>query len=170
MSFHVPEAARNTTHPQLRTTNADGNNGAFSLESPEPGWRLALICSDGTEAPKMPRWEHVSVHAYREQRVEVVGLLGRGSKPGLKQRTPTWKEMAYVKDLCWDGEDVVMQLHPKRSEYVNNHPHVLHLWRPVGFEIPTPPSIFVGTLAPFDANDVERAEEIWRRQNADIVR
>jgi hypothetical protein len=62
-------------------------------------------------------------------------------------RTPTWREMSYVKDLCWDGEDVVMQLHPKRSEYVNNHPHVLHLWRPVDAEIPTPPSIFVGVLA-----------------------
>jgi hypothetical protein len=54
--------------------------------------------------------------------------------------------MAYVKDLCWDAEDVVMQLHPRKSEYVNNHPHVLHLWRPVDVEIPTPPSIFVGVL------------------------
>jgi len=52
--------------------------------------------------------------------------------------------MAYVKDLCWDDEDVVMQLHPRKSEYVNNHPHVLHLWRPRHEMIPTPPSILVG--------------------------
>lgn len=64
---------------------------------------------------------------------------------GPTMRTPTWKEMVYIKDLCWDGEDVVMQLHPRKSEYVNNHPHTLHLWRPIGQEIPTPPSIFVGT-------------------------
>lgn len=146
--FHVPESARNTTHPQLGTTAASGNNGAFDLESPEPGWRLALICSDGTEAPDMPdwQWEHVSVHAYREQRIEVVGLLGRGSKPGLKQRTPTWKEMSYVKRLCWDGDDVVVQFHPRESEYVNCHPHVLHLWRPTTKQIPTPPAILVGPL------------------------
>jgi len=137
MSFHVPEAARNTTHPQLGSTSADGNNGAFYLESPEPGWRLALICSDGTGAPPFAVWEHVSVHAFRS---------GTREFSGAKTRTPTWKEMAYVKDLCWDAEDVVMQLHPRKSEYVNNHPHVLHLWRPVDVEIPTPPSIFVGVL------------------------
>ena len=37
MSFHVAELARNTTHPTLGTSRADGNNGAFDLESPEPG-------------------------------------------------------------------------------------------------------------------------------------
>jgi hypothetical protein len=144
MSFHVPELARNTTHPQLGTTSADGNNGAFDIESPEPGWRLALICSDGIG------WDHVSVHAYR-------GV-------GRQQRTPNWREMSYVKDLCWDDEDIVMQLHPRRSEYVNNHPHVLHLWRPTRAAIPTPPSFTVGiasagTLSPIDPEAFRKAEE-----------
>lgn len=131
MSFHVPETARDTTHPILGTTSENGNNGAFHLESPEPGWRLALICSDGSEARDVSdwQWEHVSVHAYR----------GDG-----RQRTPTWKEMCYVKRLCWDGDDIVMQLHPRESEYVNCHPNVLHLWRPLNATIPTPPSILVG--------------------------
>ncbi len=128
MSFHVPELARNTDHPMLGTSASDGNNGAFEIESPEPGWRLMLICSDGGE------WEHVSIHAYRGQ-----GVLSKG-----QQRTPNWREMVYVKDLCWDDEDVVMQLHPKKSDYVNMHPHTLHLWRPLAAEIPTPPSVFVG--------------------------
>lgn len=130
--FHVPELARDTTHRILRTTSTDGNNGHFVVESPEPGWQLSLICSDCTDpvavASGWPRWEHVSVSA-------------RNSKTA---RTPTWKEMCYVKRLCWDPEDVVMQLHPKESEYVNCHPHVLHLWRPLDAEIPTPPSVFVG--------------------------
>lgn len=148
MGFHVPELSRNTTHPQMGTTAADGNNGCFDVESPEPGWRLALICSDGAEVPERDdwQWEHVSVHAYREQRIDVVGLLGRGSKAGLKQRTPTWKEMAFIKGLCWDAEDVVVQFHPKKSEYVNNHPHVLYLWRPTRVDIPTPPPELVGVL------------------------
>jgi hypothetical protein len=130
MSFHVPELARDTTHPVLGSTSADGNNGAFDLESPEPGWRLALLCSDGSEAPDVVdwQWEHVSVHAYRNS----------------QSRTPTWKEMTYVKRLCWDGEDVVMQLHPRESEYVNCHPNVLHLWRPKLAVIPTPPAVLVG--------------------------
>jgi hypothetical protein len=55
--------------------------------------------------------------------------------------------MNYVKRICWDGEDVVMQLHPRESEYVNCHPHVLHLWRHRTREIPTPPSILVGPSA-----------------------
>lgn len=123
--FHVSELSRVADGP-MGTDSSWGNNGAFQTSSPEPGWLLVLIASDGDD------WEHVSVHAARQI--------------GGQQRTPTWKEMNYVKDLFWDAEDVVMQLHPKRSEYVNNHPCVLHLWRPVGIEIPTPPSYMVGVL------------------------
>ncbi len=133
MAFHVPESARNTLHPLLGTTTAAGNNGAFDLASPEPGWRLQLICSDGAEPLVPEKWEHVSVHAYRGQ-----------DGPTLRLRTPNWKEMCYVKRLCWDAEDIVMQLHPRESEYVNCHPHVLHLWRPIGTAIPTPPAWMVG--------------------------
>lgn len=133
--FHVPERARDTTHPTLGTDASYGNNGCFHVDSPAPGWRLALICSDGTEQPENPdaQWEHVSVHAYRND--------------GAQLRTPTWREMAFIKDLCWDGEDVVMQLHPRKSQYVNNHPHTLHLWRPTLLTIPEPPAILVGVLA-----------------------
>lgn len=139
MSFHVPELARDTTHPILGSTSADGNNGAFEIESPEPGWRLSLICSDSSEpdGDGLPKWEHVSVHAYRYG--------------GRQMRTPNWSEMCYVKRLCWDAEDVVMQLHPRESEYINNHPHVLHLWKPIEAVIPEPPSIFVGIAEPEDS-------------------
>jgi len=143
--FHVPETARDKEHPILGTSAADGNNGAFHLDSPEPGWTLAVIASDGEGG------EHASVHAYRVQRIEVVGLLGRGSKPGVKMRTPTWKEMCFVKRLFWDGEDEVVQFHPKESEYVNCHPHTLHLWRPIGVSFPTPPAELVGPAPSDDA-------------------
>lgn len=127
--FHVPELARDTTHPVLRTTAEDGHNGAFHLESPEPGWTLAIIASDGDG------WEHVSVHAYRR----VVAV----SSPA-QMRTPTWKEMCFVKRTFWDGEDEVVQFHPKESAYVNYHPFTLHLWRPIGVTFPTPPAEMVG--------------------------
>jgi hypothetical protein len=147
MSFHVPESARDTTHPLLGSTAADGNNGAFHLESPEPGWMLALICSDGTEPDTPPdgEWEHVSVHAYRARQSDVVGLLGRAESVP-KMRTPTWKEMAFVKGICWDDEDVVMQLHPRKSQYINYHPFTLHLWRPRRATIPEPPAMLVGPM------------------------
>lgn len=128
MSFHVPEASRLITHPQLGSTAADGNNGMFTLPSPEPGWTLAVLCSDGMG------WEHVSVHAYR----------GGDCGTARTMRTPTWKDMCFVKDTCWDDEDVVMQLHPRKSAYVNQHPHVLHLWRPTHATIPEPLPIQVG--------------------------
>jgi len=123
MSFHVPESARLRTHPLLASTAADGNNGAFFVDSCEPGWQLALIASDGE------RWEHVSVHCF---------------KTNGQMRTPTWREMCFVKDLCWDAEDEIVQFHPRRSEYVNLHPHTLHLWRPIGITIPSPPANLVG--------------------------
>lgn len=69
-------------------------------------------------------WEHLSVSHQKAQ-------------------LPTWNEMCALKDLFWDPEDCVMQLHPPLSEYVNCHPRVLHLWRPVGVEIPRPPKIMV---------------------------
>jgi hypothetical protein len=124
MAFHVTETARMSDVGRFSSSPSDGNNGAFWLSSPEPGWHLLAIASDGGE------WEHVSVSARRGDQV----------------RTPSWKEMAYAKGLFWDAEDVVIQYHPRKSEYVNCHPNVLHLWRPVGAEIPTPPAEYVGPL------------------------
>lgn len=123
MAFHVPELMRNTTHPRLGTSMADGNNGAFLLASPESGWLLMVLASDGEG------WEHVSIHAYRVR--------------GEQQRTPTWREMTYVKDLFWDAEDVAVQYHPRKSEYRNMHRYTLHIWRPTTAALPTPPAEFV---------------------------
>jgi hypothetical protein len=132
MSFHVPEAGRVTDGPMGTKPNA-GHYGSFYVPSPESGWLLALICDDGTdtEVAESLGWEHVSVNAIRRK----------------TSRTPTWKEMAFVKDLCWDAEDVVVQYHPPKSEYVNAHPHVLHLWRNRLEPFPRPSPMLVGPLA-----------------------
>lgn len=53
--------------------------------------------------------------------------------------------MCYVKSLFWEDEDAVFQIHPPKSEYVNEHPYCLHLWRPVDVVMPRPPYITVGT-------------------------
>ena len=57
---------------------------------------------------------------------------------------PEWDEMCFVKDLFWRDDECVVQFHPPRAEYVNYHPNCLHLWKPVGRDVQTPPSILVG--------------------------
>ena len=112
----------------MGSTSIEGHNGAFYVPSPEPGWGLFLICSDGCAddaVGELALWEHVSVAAHREK------------SPAI--RIPTWKEMSYVKRLCWDAEDCVVQYHPAESSYVNHHPAVLHLWRWRAGVFPTPP-------------------------------
>ncbi len=52
--------------------------------------------------------------------------------------------MCQVKSLFWSDDDCVMQLHPPKSEWVNNHSYCLHLWRPTDTAIQTPPSVMVG--------------------------
>ena len=69
-------------------------------------------------------WEHVSV--------------------SLSHWTPNWREMCFIKDVFWDEEEVVMQYHSKKSASVHRHEPCLHLWRPVGQEIPTPLKELVG--------------------------
>ena len=58
-------------------------------------------------------------------------------------RTPDWTEMCAIKDMFWNDDEVVMQLHPAKSNYVNLMPNCLHLWRPIGQEIPVPPILYV---------------------------
>lgn len=116
MSFKVPEEYRVRTG-RLSTGAIDGNNGLFLIFN-KGGINLRVIASDGGG------WDHVSV--------------------SLPDRCPTWAEMCRIKGLFWDEEDTVMQLHPPKSEWVNNHPYCLHLWRAQDQEIPRPPGLMVG--------------------------
>ncbi len=119
--FHVPNQYRLRSHPSLSSDDSYGNNGAFAVPI-EHKVTAFVIASDGEG------WEHVSVH-----------IVDHG-----QDATPMWEEMCQVKDLFWDEEDCVMQLHPPKSDYVNNHKQTLHLWRPTGVEILRPPADMVG--------------------------
>jgi len=52
--------------------------------------------------------------------------------------------MQFIKLLFWEAEGEAMQLHPRNSEYINNHKYCLHLWRPKNTWIPMPPTEMVG--------------------------
>lgn len=117
MSFHVPERYRIGYGP-LGSDSEAGNNGAFLVPSKPGKEPLKVIASDGAG------WEHVSV--------------------SLSIRCPYWTEMAKIKRLFWDAQDCVVQFHPPESEYVNNHPFCLHMWRATDREFPMPMSVLVG--------------------------
>ncbi len=92
------------------------DGGAFRI--PYKSCDLNVIASNGLE------WEHVSV--------------------SLNTRCPNWKEMSYIKDLFWDDDEVVMQLHVAKKDHINLHPYCLHLWKPIDAKIPLPPNFMVG--------------------------
>lgn len=119
--FKVPEKDRITNNPLLASNSSFGNNGAFRIWLSNRSTAFA-IASDGAG------WEHVSVH-----------IISDG-----KSRTPTWSEMCKIKNIFWDEDDCVVQYHPAKSEYVNNHPHILHLWRNSIAEFPAPEHWMVG--------------------------
>lgn len=109
---------RRVRYGPLASSDAFGMNGAFHVEGPRG--KLQIIASD------QGGWEHVSITINNAH------------------RCPTWEEMCFIKALFWNDDETVIQYHPSKSEYVNNHPFVLHLWKPIGVELPIPPSIFVG--------------------------
>lgn len=130
MPFKVPEEYR-IKSGSFPTSRGD-RFGWFQCDSPDKSrinrTLLVIIASGGDVG--IP-WEHVSVRAVKNVNGKPKNLL------------PNWSEMCFIKSLFWDDEDVVMQLHPRKSEYVNRHESVLHLWRPTDCEIPTPPKICV---------------------------
>lgn len=82
-----------------------------------PNSQLKVIASSGEG------WDHVSVSR--------------------RDRCPSWEEMEFVKRLFFKDDETAMQLHVPPTKHINNHPYVLHLWRPQGVEIPLPPPDFV---------------------------
>lgn len=125
MKSQVPEVLEKgrVIYGPWRSTAEDGFNGQFAIEGPY-AVHMFMQISNGLG------WEHVSLQIVPPE--------------GQKQRDPKWDEMCFIKDLVWDAEEWVIQYHPAQSVYVNCHPHVLHLWKPIGIDFPKPPSYLVG--------------------------
>ncbi|EOH86676.1 DUF7694 domain-containing protein [Enterococcus pallens] len=82
-------------------------------------WTYLVIATFGEE------WDHVSISCKN------------------KRVIPDWETMCRLKDLCFYENEVVMQLHPKKENYVNVRVNCLHLWAPQQTAIPTPPLLLV---------------------------
>ena len=101
--------------PGMESRRGD-KNGFFVI--PKNGNRFRIILSDEGG------WDHISVSLNR-------------------RRCPFWDEMCWVKNLFFDPQEAVVQFHPAKDHYVNNHEFCLHIWRfQKGFPVPHP--IMVG--------------------------
>ena len=95
-----------------------GEDGGFArIQHPAGKGTMLAIFSWGEG------WEHVSV--------------------SYNGKCPTWDEMCYVKNIFWNEDECVVQYHPAKKDYVNLHPYCLHLWKPIGIDIPKPPKELV---------------------------
>lgn len=96
----------------------DGGSGIFVSGTMK---RMTVIWSYGGG------WEHVSIDG--------------------KKRCPDWDEMCKLKDMFFDENETCVQYHPRKSDYVNNIPYCLHIWKPIEEltgKLLVPPTIFVG--------------------------
>lgn len=84
-------------------------------------------------------WEHVSIAPYKHSYV------------------PSWEDMCKLKDMFFYDNEWVVQFHPAKSEYVNNMPNCLHLWRPINETMPTPPSWMTGIKSGESMSDILKA-------------
>ena len=84
-------------------------------EFPDKKFKGTLICGFNEDG-----MEHVSVSSYK------------------KRQLPDWETMCRIKDAFWQDEEMDVQIHPKKSEYLHGVStiggdkleNVLHLWRP----------------------------------------
>lgn len=111
------EELNNTPNLLIVHTAEDGGYGVLYKLGRQYG---SVIWSTGGG------WDHVSVSPFKHS------------------HTPTWDEMCTLKDMFFREDETVVQFHPAKSEYVNNMPNCLHLWKPTAAELPTPAAIMVG--------------------------
>lgn len=103
--------------------------GAFVIPRGERIYKVIVDDGRNPDVPEFLRgWEHVSV-----------SLMGQNNPT----ETPNWEDMCFIKDRFFEPEECVVQYHPPASVYVNVHPGVLHLWKPLFTEIPMPPQALV---------------------------
>jgi len=95
------------------------NHGLFQI-----GQLKVISSGNADDNPWSAGWEHVSVSCM--------------------DRIPTWVEMCKVKELFWRDDETVIQFHPRKDKYINQHPYTLHLWKRGDSEYELPPAELIG--------------------------
>ena len=94
---------RRNEHLKVIDGSIHGGQGNITIN----GWSGSAVWGNDEDG-----WEHVSVAPFDHS------------------VTPTWDDMCAVKDIFFEEEEIAIQIHPKKSEYVNEVENCLHLWRP----------------------------------------
>ena len=110
------EEIKNCKRCSWSQISEDGFGGIIQT----PLWQGTIIISNGAG------WEHLSV------------------APIKKHIIPSWDDMCFIKELFWNDDEAVIQIHPPKDEYVSNKHNCLHLWRCTYKEMVLPPSCLVG--------------------------
>lgn len=97
-----------------------------------PTWKGSLIVTNSGG------WEHASV------------------SPEKLRIIPTWDDMCMLKDMIWNEDEAVIEIHPPKAEHVNNLPNCLHLWRCYFKDMVLPPSFMVGLKKGQTMSDIEK--------------
>ena len=90
----------------IEVTDAVITGGGFGVVTIN-GWKGSVIWGMDEDG-----WEHVSVAPFDDE------------------YTPTWADMCRLKDIFWKENEAVIQIHPRKREYINIRDNCLHLWRP----------------------------------------
>ena len=102
--------------------NGPQDGGIFYL--PRGGVKSVIACI----ATIGEGWDHVSVSILY---------------PDDTRGTPLWDDMERVFRLFFKEDETAYQLHVPRTEHVNIHNNVLHIWRPHKGKIPKPPRVLI---------------------------
>jgi hypothetical protein len=102
---------------ELFSSKEDGWNGSFIVPIDGDMWHIRI--SDGGG------WRHLSISNMQ------------------RKVMPTWQIMCRAKELFWGDDELVVQYHPPKSDYINDHPFCLHLWQCLDEPMPAPPWVFV---------------------------
>lgn len=86
-----------------------------------------VIVDDGEQTG----WEHVSATMWKNRKGK--------SRPII----PTYDQMQFIKQIFWEDDEAVIQIHPPKDQYVNNHQTCYHLWRNKNQKLELPPKILV---------------------------
>lgn len=118
----------------------DGGMGVIAIG----GWQGSVIWSTGGG------WDHVSV------------------RPSKSRIMPSWEDMCCLKEILFRDDEAVIQIHPVKTEYVNNVSNCLHLWRYQG-EFPLPPAWMVGVKDGQSMTDMyKEAVEMLQKGESDL--
>ena len=96
----------------MASTEVDGWNGAFLVPLEGELWHVMIADGMG--------FRHLSVTNAQ------------------KKVVPSWNTMCRLRDLFFGDSSWVVQYHPPKDEYVNDHPFCLHLWESIDEPMPHP--------------------------------